>query len=1081
VNDGPVRSAQDGDARIGRGASIDELLDRAVAAINRGDRATATALAGEVLAEDEGNADAEDLLTAPGDAGEIRRLTILFADLVDSTALSTQVEPETYRMLVGRYREQVLAIVNRYEGHVGSTKGDGLLVVFGHPRAHEDDVRRAVVAGLEITREVAKLSEQAQRRFRVQITVRVGVHRGLVYLDTAQDDVYGLAANLAARVSGLAPPGSVVVSDAVEPLVRNNFELEARAPAAVKGVQGLLAHFRVIGEQAAPARVERGPLVGRDRELARLHKSWARAHAGTLTTPGVVFRGEPGIGKSRLAAAAIEQVTGSDGVVLELAGSPFHTDVGLHPVRTLIERRCGFGRLTDPAERLRRLDADVRGCCPGPTTTIPLLAPVLGIGPEHGYQPVAAEGRKLYELIAEAVGSYLLARVGDRAGLLVAEDVHWFDPSTREVLGSMLKASQGRLLVIITGRDGAWLPAEWPVKVFDLAPLTDEQTDELVMALDPTLTAEDRAAVRDRCDGVPFYVEQVVAGLEAVRADGARVPEALYEPLFARLRASPDVVPVVEAAAVIGRNVDRGLLLAVLGLDENQVDDAIDELEDALVLEPYGPDGWRFRHELLREVAAELAPPSVRRGLHAKVADALVGGAGGDPDWRLVAGHYEQAERFDQAAAGYQQASAEALRRGALAEARTYLNRAISHLDRVTPGSERDRREIRLRLERGMLTAAAEGAGSQSAAADMERCLQLGGTDPSDDQLFAALGTLSVYYVTRGDLRRADQIFELLRSSIEQTRPWARPVINGGSGVVAFLRGEVDAARRLIEEWKTAGATAYEQVDEAMASPFDQYGAPRVPLALVHVVQGNLSGADAQLAQAAEHTEQVAFPKGPHSLAYTRFAQVWMCTESGQLDRAAVLAADMLGLAERHGFDLWRLIGTTQQAAVSALASLDSDWADGPDLSARLGVVSQSLDTWRAAGFIAFRPMYDGVLGRLLVAAGQPDEARGRLDVALQLAEETGLHYYDAELLRLRTHTNTDRDARLADLTASVALARRQGAHLFGLRAALDDFELRGQPARAALVEAIDRMPTDSGWPELARAQVSLSEHSPRI
>jgi hypothetical protein len=460
--------------------------------------------------------------------------------------------------------------------------------------------------------------------------------------------------------------------------------------------------------------------------------------------------------------------------------------------------------------------------------------------------------------------------------------------------------------------------------------------------------------------------------------------------------------------------------------------------------------------------------------LHAKVGDALVGGVGGDPDWRLVAAHYEQAERFDEAAAGYQQASAEALRRGALAEARTYLNRAISHLDRVTPGSDRDRREIRLRLERGMLTAAAEGAGSPSAAADMERCLQLGGTDPSDDQLFAALGTLSVYYVTRGDLRRADQIFELLRSGFEQTRPWARPVINGGSGVVAFLRGELDAARRPIEEWKTAGATAYEQVDEAMASPFDQYGAPRVPLALVHVVQGNLSGADAELAQAAEHTEQVAFPKGPQSLAYTRFAQVWMCTESGQLDRAAVLAADMLGLAERHGFDLWRLIGTTQQAAVSALASLDSDWADGPDLSASLGVVSQSLDTWRAAGFIAFRPMYDGVLGRLLVAAGQLDEARGRLDVALQLAEETGLHYYDAELLRLRARTNTDRDARLADLTASVALARRQRAILFELRAALDDFELRGQSARAALANVVSRMPTDSAFPELARAQAAL-------
>jgi class 3 adenylate cyclase len=175
----------------GRVASIDELLDRAVAAINRGDRVAASALADQVLVVDGGNAEAEDLLTAPGDAGEIRRLTILFADLVDSTVLSTRVEPETYRMLVGRYREQVDQVVDRFGGHVGSAKGDGLLAVFGHPAAHEDDVRRAVLAGLEITREVARLSAQAKRRFGIEITVRVGVHRGLVYLDTAQDDVYG--------------------------------------------------------------------------------------------------------------------------------------------------------------------------------------------------------------------------------------------------------------------------------------------------------------------------------------------------------------------------------------------------------------------------------------------------------------------------------------------------------------------------------------------------------------------------------------------------------------------------------------------------------------------------------------------------------------------------------------------------------------------------------------------------------------------------------------------------------------------------------------------------------------------------
>ncbi len=195
-------------------------------------------------------------------AGEIRRLTILFADLVDSTALSTQVEPETYRLVVGRYRDLVLRIVNHYEGHVGSTQGDGLLAVFGHPIAHEDDVRRAVQAGLEITREVARLSEQAKRRFGIEIEVRVGVHRGLVYLDTAQDDVYGLAANLAARVSSLAPPGAVVVSDAVETLVRNDFELRGPPAAPVKGVEELISHYRVVAERASGGQVGSRPVGG---------------------------------------------------------------------------------------------------------------------------------------------------------------------------------------------------------------------------------------------------------------------------------------------------------------------------------------------------------------------------------------------------------------------------------------------------------------------------------------------------------------------------------------------------------------------------------------------------------------------------------------------------------------------------------------------------------------------------------------------------------------------------------------------------------------------------------------------------
>lgn len=329
------------------------------------------------------------------------------------------------------------------------------------------------MAGLEIAREVARLGEQARRRFGVDVAVRVGVHRGPVYLDVAQDDVYGMGANVAERVSGLAAPGTVVVSDAVALLIGDGFELQARPPAPVKGVEGSITCHLVVGERADAARVGvgRGPLVGRQRELARLQRSWARAQAGTLRMPGVVFRGRPGIGKSRLAAAAVELVEGSGAVVLELIGSPFHTDVGLHPVRTLLERRCGITRVTEAGERLRLLQAEVRACGLNPKTALPLLAPVLGIGAEAGYEPVAAEGRKLYELIAAAVREYLLACLGGGPGLLVAEDVQWFDASTLEVLGSLLDAAGGRLLVVIAGRPGAWLAGGWPIKLVDLDPV----------------------------------------------------------------------------------------------------------------------------------------------------------------------------------------------------------------------------------------------------------------------------------------------------------------------------------------------------------------------------------------------------------------------------------------------------------------------------------------------------------------------------------------------------------------------------------------------------------------------------------
>ncbi len=457
--------------------TIDELLDRAVQAINRGDRATADALAGQVLAVDRSNTDAEELLAAPEDSGEIRRLTILFADLVDSTALSTRIEPEIYRTVVGRYRDRVQEVVERYEGHIGSTQGDGLLAVFGHPKAHENDVHRAVQAGLDITREISELSERVRSRFGFDISVRVGIHRGLVYLDTAHDQIYGFGANLAARICGLADPGTVTISETVERLVRDSFALEARPPKSVKGVEGLIAHYRVVSERDVTT-IMHGPWIGRERELAALRDRWAQATAGTLAAPGIAFQGEGGIGKSRLAHAAVDMAQQAGAVVLGLFGSPFHTDVGLRPVRRMLEGRCGIRRESDAAERIRLLEAEVRKRSLDPASVVPLLAPVLGIGPESGYEPARSSGGKLYEQIAEGIHRYLLACLGTGPGLVLVEDMHWFDEDTLEVVKELLREDDGRLLVVMTGRQ---LPSlSDSTEVFDLKPLSDAEADELI-------------------------------------------------------------------------------------------------------------------------------------------------------------------------------------------------------------------------------------------------------------------------------------------------------------------------------------------------------------------------------------------------------------------------------------------------------------------------------------------------------------------------------------------------------------------------------------------------------------------------
>jgi tetratricopeptide (TPR) repeat protein len=735
--------------------------------------------------------------------------------------------------------------------------------------------------------------------------------------------------------------------------------------------------------------------------------------------------------------------------------------------------RCGIKRKSDAADRIRRLEAEVRKRSLDPAVIVPLLAPVLGIGPESGYEPVRSSGGKLYEQIAAGIHDYVLACLGTGPGLLLVEDMHWFDEDTNEVVQALLREDSGRMLVVMTGRQLPSLPDN--TEVFDLKPLSDADAEKLIFALDPAMQVDARRAVLDRCDGIPLFIEEVVAKLKEQASDAAEsVPDTLYEALFARLRSSTNALFVVEAAALIGSRFDRRLLSSVVEMDKRQVDDVLQELGRGRVLQSVGKDSWRFHHELLREVAAELSPPSLRRRLHSRIADALVATADeAAPEWPLVAHHFEQAERFDEAASAYQKASANARQRGALGEARIHLTRALENTGRLAPSQERDRHEIAVRLERGFLTSVAAGHTSIEAAAEFERCLQLIGTGPSLE-LYGTFSALWSYYTSRGDLSRATQLVEALRS-LEDLSDWYTTAYNAIAGALAMFRGQFDTARTALEAAAAAlDRTGAPDMEEAWYAPNDPIAGLHSEIGFIRFVQGDLAGAEPAFARIKGRCEKLRFPHGPISLCYGQAREATARIEAGQLGRAAELIDEVARRAEQHGFGEWVMVSASTRVSLAARTALAAGEADPATLAPQIENMTAVVEGWRAAELKTFLASYESVLARLLTAAGKSGEARERVDLALQVTRDTGVRFYEAELLRVRAHTYDDQDLRHAGLRTAIELAQTQDAPVFELRAAADDFELIGEPARAALVDALNRFPADQTWPELDRARALL-------
>jgi hypothetical protein len=326
-----------------------------------------------------------------------------------------------------------------------------------------------------------------------------------------------------------------------------------------------------------------------------------------------------------------------------------------------------------------------------------------------------------------------------------------------------------------------------------------------------------------------------------------------------------------------------------------------------------------------------------------------------------------------------------------------------------------------------------------------------------------------------GDLRRATQLVDALRTRLEDMPHWYRLATEGVSGTLAMFRGDFDTARAILEDVAAAiGEMDSTEIEGTWFAPNDPLAGVYTVLAFVRFMQGDLAAAESCLTQVESRCGKLDFPHGEFTLCYARSLETLIRIEAGQLDRALALVEEVGRRGEQFGFDEWVMIATCNQVSFGARMSLATGQADEGTWQFHIAANTAIVDGWRAANTKTFLACYDGVLARVLTATDSKDAGRDRADIALQMADDTGMHYYDAELLRIRAHTHDDPDARHADLLAAIETACKQGAHAFELRCAADDFECTGEPSRAALREAVDRFPADQDWPELARARALL-------
>jgi TOMM system kinase/cyclase fusion protein len=998
-------------------------------------------------------------------AAERRQLTVVFCDLVGSTALAGQLDPEELREVVRAYQEACAKVIARFEGHIAQYLGDGLLVYFGYPLAHEDDAQRAVRAGLGIVEALGQLNTRLAHERGVELAVRLGIHTGLVVVGDVGEGprqeqlALGETPNVAARLQGIAAPDTLVISAATFQLLGGSFACQSLGTPSLKGLTQPLEVYQVLYESTARSRLEAAvatgqtPLVGREQEVGLLLERWARVKDGVGQV--VLLSGEAGIGKSRLVQVLTEHVAAEPQAWLTPCQcSPYYQNTALYPLIDLLEQvALRFSREESSPQKLSKLEGFLVQYGLPLAETMPLFAALLSLPLTVDYAPLTVSPEQQKQKTLHALLTILLRIAAQQPVLFVMEDLHWVDPSTLEFLSLLVdQGPTARILALLTFRPDfsqPWAGRSHLTQV-TLHRLTGQQAAEMAgrVARSKALPEEVVAQVVARTDGVPLFVEELTKmllesgllqeGEDRYELSGSllplAIPTTLHDSLMARLDRLAVVKGLAQLGATLGREFSYALLQAVSPWDESTLQRGLQQLVEAEFLYQRGlpPQAtYLFKHALIQEAAYQSLLRRTRQQYHQRIAQVLetqfAERAETQPE--LLAHHYTEAGLTQVAIGNWLRAGLRAKERSANVEAIGHLTKGLALLKTLPDTPDRTQQELMLHIALGAPLIATKGY----AAPDVERvytrareiCQEMGETS----QLFPVLSGLWMMYSVRGELQTARDLGEQLLALARRVQdPAFYLEAYSALGISLFWLGEIVSAREHLEQ----GSALYDL--EQHGSHAYLYGVdPGVGCLTYGAWSLWLLGYPDQALVRAEDAITMA-SKISHPFSMTR-ALNWAAMLHQfrrETQKVQARAQEAIALSREQGFPHWLAQAMILQGRVLA---------DQGQEERGIAQMHQALTAYLATGAAVRRPYYLALLAEPYGKVGKTSEGLAVLTEALTLVHQSGEHWWESELHRLRGELGLRQSGRDVEVEAcfhqALEVARRQQAKSLELRAAM--------------------------------------------